>query len=165
MVASSPLFIPLDGRIPSQNVLISPLDGTEVMEIVWPGNNAQGNTYQVTTDTLAAFISAFPVLNTEIITAGTTYDVSPTDTRILVNKILSSPTAIVFPKAATLVYKQPVFIKDFKGDSFTNNITITFSNGELCDGQSTIIIDNDYGWTTITPYPLSTLASGAWYLT
>lgn len=163
MVAQTELFIPLDGRIPSQNILVSPLDGTEVMEIVWPGTNAQGNTYQVTTNTLSEFFAAFPTLNTEIITAGASsiapYMVSITDTRILVNKQLASATSIVFPKASTMLYKQDVKIVDFKGDAFNNNITITFSNGELCGGQSTIILDNDYDWTTITPYP----GGGAWY--
>jgi hypothetical protein len=164
MVAKATLFIPLDGRITSQNILVAPLDGSEAMEIVWPGVAATGNTYQVSTETLGQFFSAFPYLNTEIITAGATsigpYMVQPTDTRILFNKTLSSPSFAVMPLANDMLYSQPVFFKDFKGDAFTDNITITFSSGELCDGESQVVINNAYGWTTINPYP----GGGAWYL-
>jgi len=72
------------------------LGGLELMYIVSPGNNTLGASYSITLDSLGAFFGAFPVLNTEILTSGSTYNVLPTDTRILVNKTLGSPTSIIF---------------------------------------------------------------------
>lgn len=153
------LPVPLDGRITSQAILIGPLTGGEVQEIVSPGNAALGNTYQVTLLTLAAFYAAFPALNTEIVTAGSVYNVQTTDTRILIDKTLGSPTSVVFPLSNSMIYQQPVLIKDIKGDAFTDNITITFSGGQLIDGLPQIVINNNYGWAWINPIP----GGNGWY--
>jgi hypothetical protein len=155
------LKVPLDGRITSQAILTGPLTGGEVQEIVSPGNATLGNTYQVTLLTQAAFFAAFPALNTEIVTAGSTYNVLTTDTRILVDKTLGSPTSIVFPLSGSMLYQQPVLIKDIKGDVFTNNITITFSGGQKCDNQPSIVLSNNYDWVTINPIP----GGSGWYKT
>lgn len=157
------LFIPLDGRITSQNVLSSPLDGTEAMEIVSPGNATQGNTYQVTTAALAAFMSAFPILNAETITTGATagipYNVQTTDTLILFEKVIPSASYTVLPLAATMVYPFGVTFKDISGNANTYPITILFTNGELCDGLSQLVIEDNYGWVSILPVR----GGGAWY--
>ena len=156
--------IPLDGRITSQNPLAGPLTGGEVMEIVSPGNAAQGNTYQVTTTVLAQFFSGYPSLNTETITAGATsgspYMVETTDTKILFNKLLGSPSYAVLPLSGSLINAQPIMFKDLKGDAATNNITISFSGGQLCDGLSEVVISTAYGWFIINPIP----AGSGWYL-
>lgn len=154
---------PSDGRMTSFQTLSGTLTGTELQWIVSPGNQQLGILYNVTLDTLGAFFGAFPVLNTEIVTAGSTYNVRTTDTRILVNKLLGSPTSIVFPTAASMQYPYGVLVKDLKGDAGngTDVITISFTSGELCDGLSTIPINTAYGWYTINPVP----GGGAWYLT
>jgi len=152
--------IPQDGRMTSFTTLTGALTGTELQWLVSPGNAAHGVLYNITLDTLAAFFAAFPALNTTIITSGSTYNVLPTDTRLLVNKTLGSATSIIFPTASSMIYTQPVLIKDLKGDTGTNPITISFSGGELCDGLATITINNPYGWTTINPVPGGT----AWYM-
>lgn len=161
MVADSSLFVPLDGRIPSQNLLVAPLDGTEVMEIVWPGNNESGNTYQVTTQTLAGYFQGSGVIT--VITVGATlgnaYPVLTNQSRVLFDKVSGSASYAVCPLASSLT-TQDILFKDLKGDAFTNNITVTFSGGELCDGLSSVIINNDYGWLKIAPYP----GGGAWYM-
>src|SRR6185503_19650071 len=118
------LNIPSDGRLTSQNLLTGTLNGLEVMYIVSPGNVQFGNSYQVTLDTLAAFMAAFPENNTEIVTAGVSYAVLTTDTRILVNKTLGSPTSIIFPPANSMIYGGDILVKDLKGDAETNNITL-----------------------------------------
>lgn len=151
-----------DGRITTLTTLASTLAGTEVMYIVSPGNTQLGVSYQITLDTLGAFFGAYPVLNTEIVTAGSTYDVKTTDTRVLVNKTLGSATTITFPTALSMQYPYGVLVKDLKGDADSNNITINFTGGELCDGQGSgvIVINNPYGWVTITPVP----GASAWYM-
>jgi hypothetical protein len=161
----STLFVPLDGRITSMPVLSGPLTGGEAMYAVSPGNATQGNSYQVTTAVLAAFMAAFPYLNEELITAGATiaspYNVEITDTRILFNKTLGSASYAIMPLAALMVYPFGVTFVDVKGDAGTNPITISFTNGELCNGAAEAIIDNNYGWVTVNPYP----GGGQWFLT
>lgn len=158
------LFVPTDGRITSQNILSGPLTGGEVQEIVSPGNAALGNTYQITTAVLAAFYAGFPFLNTEVILAGATsgspYVVETTDTRILFKKTIGAASYAACPLAASMIYGQSVFFKDLKGDAGTNAITVTFTGGELCDGQSQLQITNPYGWFAITPTP----GGGSWYV-
>ena len=153
---------PPDGRLPSQPRLTGTLSGTELMYIVSPGNNQLGASFAITLETLGAFFGAFPALNTSIVTAGATYNVLTTDTRVLVNKTLGSATSILFPPALTMQYPYGVLIKDLKGDAATDPITINFSNSELCDGLSSgqIIINNAYGWVNINPVP----GKSAWYL-
>ena len=156
--------VPLDGRLTSLTPLNIPLGGGEVMEIVSPGTAAAGNNYQVTTAVLAAFCAAFPVLNREDITSGATlatpYNVLPTDTQLLLNKSLGSPSYVTFPLASSMAYPFGVLVKDIKGDAGTNNITISFTGGQLCDGQATIVLANPYDWTTINPSP----GGGGWFM-
>ena len=134
------------------------------MYVVSPGNAALGNSYQVTTETLALFMAAFPFLNTTVIKLGATlaspYLVEPTDTRILFNKTTPSATYAVLPLAASMAYPYPVLFKDLKGDAYTNNITITFAGGEKCEGQTEVVIENAYGWANINPIP----GGGGWFL-
>lgn len=68
--------VPIDGRITSQNILNLPLTGGEVMEIVSPGTAAAGNTYQVSTAVLRAFMSAWSNATTAVTS---TYLVQSTD--------------------------------------------------------------------------------------
>ena len=132
-------------------------DGTELLEIVAPGNAADGVNYAIPISTLSLII--VPYVNT-IITTGATigspYQV-PTDvSRALFNKTVGSATYVVFDASAN--YGQPVLIRDLKGDADVNNITISFTGGELCDGLTTLVISNPYGG-----YILNPLASG-WYM-
>lgn len=157
------LFIPQDGRITSQNVLAGPLNGSEVQEIVSPGNAALGNTYQVTTAVLAAFYGAYPFLNSETITAGATsispYLVEATDTRVLFKKTIGSASFALCPLAASMLYGQEVLFKDINGDAGAHNITVSFSGGEECDALAMLEITTNYGWFRITPIP----GGGGWY--
>jgi hypothetical protein len=158
-------FVPPDGRITSLSSLAAPLSGSEVMEIVSPGNASTGNNYQVTTAVIAAFCASFPALNTEVIKAGATlaspYMVAATDTVILFNKTLASASYATCPAASSMLYGQDILFKDIKGDAYTNNITIQFSGSEKCDGLTTLAIDTNYGFVRVTPIP----GGGGWYQT
>jgi hypothetical protein len=159
----APLMIPLDGRLTSQNILTGALNGAEVMYIVSPGNATGGNSYQISTLTLAGFFTAFPYLNSEVILAGATsgspYMVETTDTTILFKKTLGAASYALCPLAASMAYGQEVLFKDIKGDAGTNNITVLFTSGEECDAQSQLEITTNYGWFKITPIP----GGGGWY--
>ena len=156
------LAVPTDGRLTSQNLLTGSLTGNEVMYIVSPGT-AVGNSYQVTTLTLASYFSAFAVNNTKIISTGATlaspYAVLTTDTRLLFQKGVPSASYAILPPAQTMQSQYGVYFKDILGDAGTHPITIAFSNGELCDGLSTMVINNPYGWLAINPIP----GQNAWY--
>jgi hypothetical protein len=157
--------LPADGRLTSQTVLTTPLTGNEVMYIVSPGNAQLGQSYQVTTLFLATYFAALPTVNTTILTSGSVYNALTTDTKILVNKTIGSPTSIILPLAASMFYPFGVFIKDLKGDSGTNPITITFSGGQLCDNENSFTINNPYGFLTLNPIPgaVGTTGTNAWY--
>ncbi len=66
-----PPAIPLDGRITSLSTLDRVITGDEVMEIVSPGNAAEGNSYKVTTGVLAGYFSV-PTLDAFSILANPT---------------------------------------------------------------------------------------------
>jgi hypothetical protein len=154
------LLIPLDGRLTSQNVLTGPLTGGEVMYIVSPGNETEGNSYQVTTATLAGFFQDLGVITevTSGATSGSPYPVLTNQERVLFIKGSGSASYALCPLSSTIT-TQDILFKDLKGDAFTNNITIEFTGGELCDGLSSVIINNDYGWLKIAPFP----GGGGWY--
>ena len=155
-------FVPLDGRLTSLETLNIALTGDEVMEIVSPGNAEEGNNYQVTIAVLAAYFSSFIEFDTVVIisgaTVGTPYDILVSTDKILLNKTIASASFLIAPLASSMTAPS-VFIKDLKGDADVNPIQISFTGGELCDGLSTLTIDNPYGWVTINPVP----GGGGWY--
>lgn len=156
------LFVPLDGRITSQNVLTSP-DGTTAFMCVYPGNETEGNSYQITLATIATYVLANSFTR-EVITTGATigdpYVVDVLNDAVLVNKAVGAATYITCPLAATFTSEQQILFKDTKGDADTNPITITFTGGELCDGLSSVTISNPYGWVRLAAFP----GGGKWYM-
>lgn len=154
-------IIPLDGRVPSLQEFIIYLAGTEVMEMVTPNNSTTGQNFQITTALLALYFSGYPFLNVTKVPQGSTYNIKTTDTRLLIVAGTVAPTSIVAPLAASMLIQFPILIKDTVGNAFNDNITVTFTSGELCDNQSSVGISSDYGWTTINPIP----GGGGWYQT
>lgn len=154
------LSVPLDGRLTSQNVLTGPLTGGEVMYIVSPGNATAGNSYQISIATLAGFFQDLGVITK--VTSGATsvspYPVLTNQERVLFIKGTGSASYALCPLSSTIT-TQDILFKDLKGDAFTHNITIEFTGGELCDGESSVIINNDDGWVRIAPVP----GGGGWY--
>ena len=92
------------------------------------------------------------------ITAAGAVTVLTTDSRILINKTVGAATSVVMPSSVTVV--SPILVKDLKGDAATNNITITFTGGQLADGLASVVISVNYG-----AYWFNPLSSGGWYLT
>lgn len=129
------------------------LDLTALLEIVSPGIAANGVNYAITLQALSALlVFGEPTF----VLAGASYNSVATDTRILVNKTIGSATSIVL--LSSLVYSQPVLVKDLKLDSDANPITVTFSGGQTMDGLTQVVIQNPGGYFWFNP-----LASGGWY--
>lgn len=124
-------------------------DGTELFEVVAPGNEAEGINYSITSALLAFLIGSVQYALT-IITSGASYDSVDTDTRILVNKTIGSATTINL--LAGDLYSQSVLIKDMKGDADVNPITITFP-GTYDGVSSPIVINASYGSIWFNPLP------------
>lgn len=103
-------------------------------------------------DTVNGFLSA-----PKFVTSGASYSVLAADVRVLVNKTVGSVTSIVLPDSTTKT--GPVLVKDLKGDAATNNITVTFTGGQTCDGLSSVVVGINYGSYWFTP-----LSTGGWYL-
>jgi len=121
-----------------------------------------GTTKRILASTVIAAISP-NVGSTVIISAGATvgtpYTVIAGVNRVLINKTVGAATGILFSLAST--YTAPILIKDVKGDAATNNITITFTGGELADGLSTIVLSTAYAGIWLNPYP----TGGSFYIT
>lgn len=131
-------------------------DGTELLEIVAPGNRLQGVNYGITTQQLAVLLPFFVYRAPTFITDTYAYDSVVTDTRILVNQDVPGATSVVLNLAS--LYRLPVLVKDLKGDADQNPITVTFSDGETMDGLSQVVINNPFGYFWFNP-----LAAGNWY--
>lgn len=61
---------------------------------------------------------------------------------VIIKKDAGAPTRVTLPKNPRLW--QMVFVKDGRGDAATNNITIVGADGELIDGESSLVIEDDY---------------------
>lgn len=153
-------FVPVDGRLTSLEVLNISLTGSEVMEIVSPGNAEFGNNFQVTTAVLGAYFASFQFQGATVVKVSP-YIMLTTNTRLLVDLTTPGPCSILVPLAADMLAPFPVLIKDLAGiaDPDTNPITITFTDGEQIDGLDQLQITNPYGWVTINPTP----GGGSWY--
>lgn len=149
-------FVPQDGRITSLQTLGPTLSGSEVMYIVSPGNSQAGVSYQITTRSLATYFNSVLSGTPTIITSGSVYDSVVADQRILIDKTVGSATSVVLAPSSGYLF--PVLVKDLKGDSNTNPITVTFSSGQLLDGLSEVVINNPYGYFWFNP-----LSTGGWY--
>lgn len=76
------------------------------------------------------------------VTAAGAITVALTDYFICVNKTVGAATTVNLP--ATPVTGQTYVVKDCKGDSQTNNITLTPAAGNI-DGASTLVLNQGYG--------------------
>jgi hypothetical protein len=126
------------------------LDVTALMEIVSPGNVLNGVNYKITIAQLALIVGSGSSAALTIITSGASYNSVQTDTRILVNKTVGSPTTVALLAGSS--YFQPVLVKDLKGDAGTNNITVTFP-GTFDGIASPLTISTNYGWIWLNPLP------------
>jgi len=152
-------FVPLDGRITSLqqwSAVFTSLTGTEVIEIVSPGNPLSGvpANYQITTAQLLTFAQSFNIVQViSDATSATPFAVTSSVARVLINKTSGTATFLTMPLASTML--TPTLIKDIKGDASSNNITLLFT-GQLCDGLSQLVIDVNYGWVEVSPLPNGT---------
>lgn len=156
--AQLPIGVFTGGQMTDLPVYPGGSDPTALFELVSPGTAALGINYRITSLSLAALLGGAQYGSPTIITSGSSYSSVATDTRILVNKTISSATSIVLLGSAS--YSQPVLVKDLKGDSVADPITVTFSGGQTVDGLASVVIAAGYGAWWFNP-----LASGGWYLT
>lgn len=101
----------------------------------------------------------------KIVTAAGDYTVLAGDQIILMNKTVGAATNINLPTSASRI-NIPITVKDYKGDSNTNNIVFVPNGTETIDGFSsavalangTSVIRTNYGIKTLSPLP-----SGGWF--
>ena len=135
-------------------------DGTELVEIVAPGNEAEGINYSITTALLAALLaqlsaSGIIITNGEYSDPGDPYIPPASVARIYVNKTVAGPTYIEFGAASGYVVEP--LVKDVAGTvDVGSEITVTFNGAEAADGNTTVAIGSPYGGYFFRP--LSSLA-------
>lgn len=129
-------------------------DGTELFEVVAAptGQTVEesGVNYKITSTLLAYLLGTVSYSALTIITAGASYDSVATDTRILVNKTVGSPTTINLLGGEQ--YSHPVLVKDVKLDADVNPITVTFP-GTYDGVASPIVINTQGGYIWFNPLP------------
>jgi hypothetical protein len=135
-------------------------DGTELFEVVAPGNEALGVNYSITSALLAGLLTTVaqvPTIITSGATVGVPYAPSALETRILLNKSVGAASGVNIGGGAARL-NRPIMVRDIKGDADVNNISVSFTG--TCDGlASPIVINQPYAGYIFNPLP-----SGNWYL-
>lgn len=148
------------GQMTDLPIFPGPFNGDELFEVVAPGNAEMGVNYSATSFLLSQFIQNLSYQPTFLLQGGDSpldpYVVANTVNRLLVNKTVPGATYIQLGLAST--YRLPVLIKDLKGDSAVNPITVTFTGGETLDGLDQVVISNPFGYFWFNP-----LTAGNWY--
>ena len=148
------------GQMTDLPIFSGTFDGTEMFEVVAPGNEATGVNYSITSALLGALIAGVAQAPTIILagaTVGTPYVPTIFQTRILFNKTVGAASGVNIGGGAAR-NNLPIMIRDIKGDADVNNITVTFTG--TCDGlASPIVIQSQYAGYIFNPLP-----NGNWYL-
>lgn len=81
---------------------------------------------------------------------------SLTLTDVLVESNAGAPATYLVPNSISWAtqngtYARPLSIYDISGNASTNNITLTFTAGQLADGQASLTITTDYGGVQLMP--------------
>lgn len=123
-----------------------------------------GTTKRVPLSTLAASINPGTPGATVIIPSGATvgspYSPPAGVAKVLFDKSIGAASFATLNLSATYL-GLPILFKDVKGDAATNNITISFSGGELADGLTNVVINVAYGAVWVNPLP----GGGGFFLT
>lgn len=75
-------------------------------------------------------------------TSSGNYDVTSSDTVVVVNKSVAAATQVNLP--ASPATGRLLIVKDGKGDANSNNITVS-GNGKNIDGAASVTINTNYG--------------------
>lgn len=84
--------------------------------------------------------TAASALGVSVKTSSGNYDVTSTDSVVVINKASGAATQVNFPASPST--GRYIIIKDGKADSATNNITVS-GNGKNIDGSSTNVISTN----------------------
>jgi hypothetical protein len=148
------------GQMTDLPIFSGSFDGTELFEVVAPGNEVTGVNYSITSLLLSALMAGFnqtPIILTSGATVGAPYVAAPTSTRILLNKTVGAPSGVNIGGGAAR-NNLPIMVRDIKGDGDTNNISVFFTG--TCDGlASPIVIASAFAGFIFNPLP-----NGNWYL-
>ncbi len=106
--------------------------------------NAAGVAVQITDGgSVVTTPASVQALETTSVAADTTIGAGDTPVVYLVD--MSVDRDITLPLAASVVGGRIYIIKDATGESETNSLTISASGADLIDGESTQVIESDYG--------------------
>jgi hypothetical protein len=150
------------GQMTDLPVFSGSFDGTELFEIVAPGNVAQGVNYSITSllfATLVGQITLVPVIisNGQYTSPASPYVVPITTSRIYINKSNNEPTYIRLAAAAS--YLVEPLIREIAGNA-NNTITVNMTGGQLADGNAVVPIQSAYSGYFFRPVA----ALGSWTL-
>lgn len=138
-------------------------DGTELFEVVAPGNAEEGTNQTVTSAQLAALLSnptiTTVITNGQYTSPGSPYVVPAGVSRVYVNKSATESTYIQFGLAAS--YATEPLVREVAGNN-GNTITVTMTGGETADGNASVPISSGYSGYFFRPISsLNTWTLGA----
>lgn len=150
------------GQMTDLPVFSGAFDGTELFEVVAPGNVDQGINYSINSTLLASLLvglSLKPVIiaNGQFTSPGSPYVVPPGVNRVYVDKTAAEATYIQL--GATVSALGEPLIREVAGTA-GNTITVSFTGGEEADGNATVPIQSAYGGYFFRPIS----ALGQWTL-
>lgn len=96
-----------------------------------------------------ALSTIFAITPTIVTTAQSPYTPTAADRILLVNSTAGPVTINMQPQAAR--NGLDLVVKDDKGQSVTNNISVVRNGAETIDGLTTYLIDSNYGSATFSP--------------
>ena len=148
------------GQMTDLPVFSGTFDGTELFEVVAPGNVALGVNYQITAALFGALIGGLVQAPSIILagaTVGTPYAPTSLETRVLLNKTVGASSFINIGGGAAR-NNRPIMVRDIKGDADVHPISVAFTG--TCDGlASPIVISSPFSGYIFNPLP-----NGNWYL-
>lgn len=96
------------------------------------------------TPTFRALVTAdLPASRGITVVSAATYTTLATDYLVHLTNVAARTITVI--SAVSLVAGQMLIIKDAAGTGSSANVTINFSGGQTCDGQTSVVISADYG--------------------
>lgn len=117
---------------------------TSVLSGAVPASGGGTTTWLRADGTFTSISAVVPTIR--VVTAAGAVTVTTADNIVVVNKTVGAATTVNLPAGTTGL---SFVIKDGKGDSATNNLTITPAAGNI-DGSATFILGANYGAVTVT---------------
>lgn len=124
---------------------VSSLNGFEALEAVQAGTSVQITIAQIIA-LISPFSGAATSIPSRVVLTDATSNFGITDVALMINKTVPGATTVLL---GTPSLGKLAIVKDMKGDSGTNAITIDAGSGNLINGLQTLVMNANYATTML----------------